>query len=119
MIYIFSVFILFVSFQNWNKRVLEKGNNKLTLFTTLLFGVQLALVLIYFLIAIFYSELINSSFSNIILSSFVIISLIPIIVDWNYKRKLNGLTGESSIFKLVSIVLVMVIMIYSSFFLDK
>jgi hypothetical protein len=119
MIYIFSIYILFVSFQNWNKRVLEKGNDKLTLFTISLFGGQVVLVFIYFLITIFYSELVNSNFSNIILSSFIIISLIPLIIDWNYRRKLNGLTGESSIFKLVSILLVMVIMVYTSFFLHK
>ena len=110
--FIFYLFILFFSLKKWNNRVVENGYDKLTKITLALLGAQVALASIYFIIVMFYNELIVTNFINIIQTAFITISMIPLIFDWNTQRKLNGLTGQSSIFGLISMVLIIVMMIF-------
>ncbi|MFY7733617.1 MAG: hypothetical protein ACOVSR_09050 [Bacteroidia bacterium] len=110
--FIFYLFILFFSLKKWNNRVVENGYDKLTKITLAMLGAQVALASIYFIIVMFYNDLVGSSLVNIIQTAFITISMIPLIIDWNAKRKLNGLTGQSSIFSLISMVLIIVMMVY-------
>jgi hypothetical protein len=110
---LFYVFILIFSFKKWNNSVAENGYDRLTKITLALLITQVVLASIYFIIVMFYNELVGSSLVNIIQTAFITTSMIPLIIDWNAKRKLNGFTGQSSIFILISMVLVIVIMAYT------
>lgn len=110
---LFYAFILIFSFKKWSKCVAENGYDKLSKITLVLLITQVVLASIYFVTVLFYNNLTGSSLVNIIQTAFITTSMIPLIIDWNAKRKLNGLTGQSSIFILISMVLVMVIMAYT------
>ena len=110
---IFYVFILGFSIKKWNNRVIENGYDKLTKITLGLLGAQVTLASIYFIILFFYNELVGTNLVNIIQTAFITVSIIPLIFDWNTQRKLNGLKGQSSIFTLISMVLIIVMMIYT------